>query len=464
MSSLLGIDGLATGLDTTSIIDSLMEIEAGPQTLLKAKQTTASSVVTALQGLNVRFASLATAAETAATASNWTSYKATSSATSVAVTAGVTATAGSISFSVDQVATKQTSLTGTVTDGSQLTADNPPTLSIKQSDGTVVSFTAASNSLADIAAAINGAGAGISATAVRVSNGTTPEYRLQFTSSKTGTEGAFEVYVGDEAAVNGATASRLDTAMAQTAVDATLTLWKGSASEQTYTQSSNVFTGLMTGVDVTVSAATASGENVTVSVAPDASKVESLASDLVNSLSTLLSDITSHTKVSSSTSSDGTATVTGGVLTGDTGITAARNAVVQAATYPVNGKSPSTVGIIVGSDGTITFDADKFASAVASDPEGTALFVQTLATRVQDAAEALSDPYDGSLTARITSKQSAVADLATQVDNWDLRLELRRSTLQATYSALEVTISNLNSQSSWLSSQIDSLSTSYYNS
>jgi len=457
MSSLLGIDGLATGLDTTSIINSLMQIEAGPQTLLKAKQTTASAVVTALQGINVRFASLATAAESAATASNWTSFKATSSSSSATATAGTAATAGSISFSVDQVATKQVSLSTLVTDGSQIAADNPPTLSIKKADGTIVSFTATSNSLTDIASAINSSGAGVNATAVRVSNGTTPEYRLQFTSTTTGTDGTFEVYVGDEAAVTGSTATRIDTATAQAAVDAQLTLWKGTASAQTFTQSSNTFTGLMTGVDVTVSSVTASGSDATVSVAPDASKVKSLASDLVSSLSTLLSDISSRTKVSTSTSSDGTATVTGGTLTGDTGITAARNAVVQAATYPVNGKSPSTVGIIVGSDGTITFDETKFAAALESDPEGTAAFIQAIGTRVQGSAEAFSDPYTGTLTARITSQQSAVTELGTQVDNWDIRLELRRSTLQATYSALEVTISGLNAQSSWLTSQIDSL-------
>jgi len=461
MSALLGIDGLATGLDTTSIINSLMQIEAGPQTLLKSKQTAASATVTALQGINVRLASLAASAETAAKASNWTSFTATSNTTSVAVTAGSTATAGSITFSVDQVATKQISLTSTVTDGSQLTADNPPTLSVKKADGTIVSFTAASNSLSDIAAAINGAGAGVSATAVRVNSGTTPEYRLQFTSTKTGTEGAFEVYVGDEAAVTGLTASRLDTATASTAVDATLTLWKGSAYEQAFTQSSNVFTGLMTGVDVTVSKATDVGETATVSVAPDSSKVKSLASNLVNSLSTVLADMTSRTKVSSSVGSDGSTTVKGAILTGDSGITSARSAVTQAAIYPVNGKSPSTVGIIVAKDGTISFDEAIFSAAVQSDPAGTAAFVQALATRVQTAAESYSDPYSGSLTARITSQQSAVSDLASQVEAWDTRLEMRRSTLQATYSALEVTMSNLNAQSSWLTSQINSLSTSY---
>jgi len=461
MSSLLGIDGLATGLDTTSIINSLMKIEAGPQTLLKSKQASASNVVTALQGINVRIASLATAAERAAKASNWSSFVGTSSTSSVAVSTGTTATAGSITFSVDQVATTQVSLTGTVTDPFPLTADNPPTLTIKKANGALVTLTAASNSLTDIASAITGSGAGVSATAVRVNSGSPASYRLQFTAGTTGTDGAFQVYVGDGAAVTGGTATQLDTAVATTATNAQITLWKGSPSAQSFTQSSNTFAGLMTGVDVTVSKPTGVGETATVSVAPDASKVKGLASDLVNGLSTLLADITSRSAVTSAIGADGSTKVTGGILTGDTGITEARNSLMKAATYPVNGKSPATVGIIVGRDGTVTFDEAKFSAAVANDPAGTAAFVQSLATRVQDSAKSFSDPYTGSLTARITSQQSAVTDLKDQISAWDTRLEVRRSGLQATYSALEVSMSNLKAQSSWLSGQLASLPTTY---
>ena len=98
MSASLGIDGLASGLDTTGIINSLMQIEAGPQTLLKQSQSTAQNVVTALQGINARIKSLSDAAGKAATAANWTAFTATSSSTSVAATATTDAKAGTLTF------------------------------------------------------------------------------------------------------------------------------------------------------------------------------------------------------------------------------------------------------------------------------------------------------------------------------------------------------------------------------
>lgn len=454
MAPALGIDGLASGLDTTSLINSLMQIEAAPRTLLQSKQSTAQNVVTALQGINTRVASLKSSAEKAADVDNWNAYKATSSATHVSATASSSAEAGSLTFTVGAVATRQVSLSAAVTDGSQLTADNPPTLTLKKANGDLVSVTAASNSLADIVSAVNDSDMGIKATSVQVSPG---NYRLQFTAGTTGSDGAFELYVGDEAAVNAATAPRLDASVATTAGDAEITLWEGTAYEQSFTQSSNTFSELMTGVSVTVSQATEPGESVTIGVDTDATQVESLAKNLVGALTLVLDDITSRTKTTTTTASDGSSTVKGGILTGDSSVRTVRDQLVRAATYPVDGVSPSSVGINVTREGGIEFDATAFADALADDPDGVAAFVQALAGRVETVATNVSDPFEGSLSLRVKSTQSQVDDMGKQIEDWDLRLELRRSTLQNTYSQLEVTLSNLNAQSSWLSGQLASL-------
>ncbi len=83
-----------------------------------------------------------------------------------------------------------------------------------------------------------------------------------------------------------------------------------------------------------------------------------------------------------------------------------------------------------------------------------------LAQRVADVAKSTSDSKTGTLTAEITGQQGLVKDLGERIDSWDARLALRKEGLQATYSALEVTLSNMQSQSSWLASQLSSLSTS----
>ena len=62
----ISLDGLASGLDTTALISSMMQVEAIPQTLLKNKSSGIQSMVSALQGLNSKVAALATQATAAA--------------------------------------------------------------------------------------------------------------------------------------------------------------------------------------------------------------------------------------------------------------------------------------------------------------------------------------------------------------------------------------------------------------
>ena len=103
-------------------------------------------------------------------------------------------------------------------------------------------------------------------------------------------------------------------------------------------------------------------------MAADAPKVSDLAKNLVGSLSVVLSDIDSRTATITFADANGATSVKGGLLTGDSGVRSVRQKLVEAATYPVDGASPSSVGIVLGRDGTVTFDAEKFATAVAKDP------------------------------------------------------------------------------------------------
>jgi flagellar hook-associated protein 2 len=47
-----------------------------------------------------------------------------------------------------------------------------------------------------------------------------------------------------------------------------------------------------------------------------------------------------------------------------------------------------------------------------------------------------------------------------QIANWDVRLADRRTSLERTYAALEVQLSSMKSQSTWLGSQLAGLPTS----
>jgi flagellar hook-associated protein 2 len=94
---------------------------------------------------------------------------------------------------------------------------------------------------------------------------------------------------------------------------------------------------------------------------------------------------------------------------------------------------------------------------MADDPAGTEAMMTAIAQRVAGVADDASDSIDGSLTMKIKTQEGVVSDLGRQIEDWDRRLEIRRAGLLRTYSALEVTLGQLQSQQSWLAGQLATL-------
>jgi flagellar hook-associated protein 2 len=211
---------------------------------------------------------------------------------------------------------------------------------------------------------------------------------------------------------------------------------------------------------VSVNVTTASTTPVTLTVARDDSAISDVAGSLVSSLNDILSFITQKQAVTTSTNATGGTVVTAGAFAGDLTARDADQKLTASAQAPIDGISPSTYGIVVARDGSISFDKDIFAASMAADPEKTKAAVQALAARVADAATVVSDKHDGTVTTKITGEQKTVKGLSDQIDDWDTRLADRRSTLEKTYSNLEVQLQQLQSQSSWLTGQLAGLSTS----
>lgn len=453
-----GIDGLVSSLDTTSLINSLIQADAGQQTLLKQQVTSTTSLVTALQGLNGQVASVASLAAAAAQPAAFDLYAASTSSPTVTATAGTGSTTGSIDLVVNQLAQSQSSVSAAMT----AWPVDPAPLTIV-SDGKTTDITPASNSLDDIVSAINSSGAGVSAmkVAAGVDGGGTPQYRLQFTSTTTGAASAFSVYQGTSADVSGGTATDLlaqpGAASLRVAQDAQVTLWAGTPAQQSITSSTNTFSSLLPGVSVSVSAV--STNPVTVTVARDTSKTATVASNLVTALNTVFATIATKSAVVNSTASDGTSTVSGGLFTGDSSVRGVGQALLTAASAPVNGISPSEIGVSITRDGNLQFDQDKFSAALASDPAKVQSMMLEISSRVSAAATAASDPYTGTLTSQITGQQKVIDGLGAQISDWDTRLATRRASLEQTYAAMEVQLSNLKGQGTNLASQLAGLPT-----
>ncbi|MHB1064517.1 MAG: flagellar filament capping protein FliD [Georgenia sp.] len=461
MSS-MAVDGLISGLNTTELIKSLMQLEAAPQTLLKSKSSAASSLASALQSLNTKVASLATSAGKAADAASWDAHKVASSSGTVTATATAGASPSAMTFTVDRIAAGQVSLLSSTVSAS-LAVEPPPAITVVR-DGTTVTIQPAHGTMADVAEAINKAkDAGLSAVAVAV--GTDGTYRLQL-SGISGASNAFEVYLGGAEAVGDPTkliVNRSDavggdiagnTTIA-TAVDATITLWAGTAAATEITSSTNTFADTIPGVSFTVKEPSA--DPVTLTVAQDQAAQSALAADLVNNVTTVLAEISSRTATSTTTGADGREIVAGGLFSGNGGIRMLGEQVRSAVSMPVDGRSPSAVGITLDRSGTVSFDQVRFTAAMAADPVGTQEMVTALAERLAGVATSASDAATGTLTLQITSQEGVVKDLNQRITDWDTRLATRRAGLERTYAALEVALSGLQSQSNWLAGQLSGL-------
>ncbi|MBO9567962.1 MAG: flagellar filament capping protein FliD, partial [Cellulomonas iranensis] len=440
------IDGLVSGIKTGEYIDSLLALQSGQQSLLVQKKSTASSLVSALQALNTKVASLAEVATKAASPDAWNAVKAAVTQPGTSGTPGATATVGAgaqlgtLTFRVDAVAQSQASLVTLPT----TFASDKPSFTITRG-GETVTVTAQTTSVPDIVDAFNAAGTGVRATAVRVDvldddgapTGETT-YRLQVTGTETGASNAFTISHGG---------ADLSLQHVREARDAAITLFPGTDGAQRLTSATNTISDVLTGVDLTVTAETAAdAKPLTLNLTRDDSATKTLASGLVTNLNVVLSEITSRTTSTTSTSSDGRTVVSGGLFAGDSGVRMLQQNLLALGSMPVDGVSPSDVGIVITKDGTFTFDEAAYAAAVAKDPEKVASIVQRVAARLAETATTASDSKEGTITSAITGHQDAVKDLTERISAWDDRLAARRVGLERLYASLETSLASLNSQ------------------
>lgn len=452
----MGIDGLTSGLDTTSIINALIAAEAGPQTLMKNKVTSNTALVTAMQALNTKFAALTTQAGAVAKAGGLDMYLAKTSSDAISASVSSSARATSLDLVVNKLAQAHTMVSAPMTEW----PDTPAVMTFVKGDGTQTEVTAETNSLDDMAYAINHSDAGISAVKIAsgVNDAGVAQYRLQLTAKDTGAVNSFTAFQGSKADVEAGTATDLMTVdgsdVLRTGQDAQVTLWAGSKAEQSITSATNTFTALAPGIDITVNRV--STDPVSVAVTRDTTKVAAAAKDLTSAVNIILGSIFTQSTVTPGTSTAGTPNVTSGIFAGQSTVSAAKTKLFDAVAAPINGLSPATIGINTTKNADLSFDPDVFAAAYAKDPIAVEAALQTIAGRVADATKAVSDPTDGTLSQSIKGQQSVINDLNAQIVDWDGRLATRRASLQAVYTNLEVQLSKMQSQQSWLTAQISS--------
>ncbi len=350
--------------------------------------------------------------------------------------------------SLDGVATTVASLTR----GTQVTLDgaNGDSLVFTLAGGlragaataTVVEL-AAGSSLSQVVSSINGAGAGVRATAVQVSSSA---YRLQLTSTTTGA--ASDVTLGAGAFLSGASGLGSMVEL-QAAADTVLRVGTGPGAFDVTSSTASV-SGLLPGVTITAAKADPTTP-VTVSVNPDAAGMADRMAALVKAANAVLSYIGDKSAYQADTK-------VAGPLLGNSMVRDLSQRLTSAAIGSVS-SLPSLQGVEVDRSGQITFDRDAFVAAYAKDPARVEATMTAMAQQLVDTTDAAADPYDGYVTGQINLEQDRVRDYTDQLANFEVRMTLRQQTLQRQYSALETMLGTLQAQGQWLAGQIASLPT-----
>jgi flagellar hook-associated protein 2 len=127
----------------------------------------------------------------------------------------------------------------------------------------------------------------------------------------------------------------------------------------------------------------------------------------------------------------------------------------------------SLIGVTLTREGTLAVDEPALRAALASDREGVrGLFtgrgsgddrVPGLAESMERAATAITRTGDGLVASQLESLQRSSESLTARIEAAEGRLELRYASLVQQYARMEEALSTIQSQSAWLSSQIQSL-------
>lgn len=422
------VDGLVSGLSTSTLISQLMQAESLGQNKLKARVSTEQKAISAFQSINTRIASLKTAAATMVDTNTWKTAKASASSDAVSVSAGTGASTGQLTFDVKRLASANVQTAGVPAIGS---IQDGTGLKITIGD-TTKSITVTTDTAQGVADAINGADAGVRAAVISTEQGSF----LQLTAAKTGAANAFTVS-GLNVGLTTLTAG----------TDAQLAVGTVGAGGYTLASDTNTFTNVLPNVSVTAKKVES---GVTVSVASDVDAMASKMQAMVDTANGLLTELGNQSAYKTG-GSGGTAAP----LTGNSLVRKIHSDVLSAVSGGLTDYgSFSQLGVQTGKDGKLTFDKDKFVAAYKADPTKIQnAVVNGLAKSLQGLAESAGT----SVTSAIQSGNDQVKSLNKQVDDWDIRLNMRQEALQKQFTNLEVALGKMKEQSNWLAGQIASL-------
>lgn len=349
---LFNIGGLASGLDTSAIISSVLDVERIPIQQLQARRVDHQIEDNAWQSIKTRYSAIRSALDGLDSQSALNKFAVANSSNTNAVTATATgeATPGAISFTVDQLAANHQVASATNFSGAaDLVGAGDFTITIGGTDHTVT--TSADTTLGQLAAEINNLGAGVSASVISV-DGT--DHKLLLASDGTGDVNSFTT--------SGTVAALGAVDVLQQGQDAEITIGSG-ASALTLSRATNTVSDLVDGVSIELTETTTAA--VTVSTKRDVDGSVDAIKGLMDEVNATLTAIANLTRYSPETDS-------GGPLVGDSTARSLALDLRSSISSFVNANSSeypmaSSIGVSLNREGTFDVDESKLRSALEND-------------------------------------------------------------------------------------------------
>lgn len=461
--------GLGSGLDVTSMVSKLVELEKRPLTLLQTKAATLNARVSAFSQLKSAISNLQDQVSKLTAAETWNAKSATSSKTD-SVTANVTSAAMPTTLHVHVGHLAQGQVVSAAVARSAAQAHGSGELKIQlgkvqagpQGNAFVptadaeLTIDVAGKTLSQIADEINQKQMGVTATVLKDAQGE----RLTFQSQGTGDEAAFHIKgTGDAAAYAfdpANAAANTGMRSSQLAKDAKITVNGVDMFSAT-----NTFTDLAEGVNLTVTKPMEAAETATITVKQDTAAGKTALKNLVESYNSFSKSMATMTAYNPESKEAGT-------LQGDSTAASLQNALRRLLTGNAGSGTGefttlSQMGLEFQKDGTLKINDTKLDAAIAkndsmldfwaADREG--VDQDGMAVRLKAFTEGLLSS-DGMFATKTESLQSQLKRNTTDQERVSMRVASYEKNLLAKYTALDTKMASLTALDSYISQQVTS--------
>lgn len=438
------IDGIVSGLDTSGLINAIIEAAATPQLAMTQQRDGLNERAEKVAALSSRFADISTAIDAIDESDDWNIATVTSGDnTAFQATVDGDAALGTYNISVTALAKAQTTATAGYADRTSLGVIAEGNLDITVG-GVTTSLTVdgTNSSLGDVAALLNEV-EGVTAFTIDTGDATNP-FRLVIQADETGTDGAFTLDTTGLTGGTGTTPVFVDEVPADNA-DVTI---NGIDIES----SSNLLANILPGVDIQLKAEGGPAESLT--VGEDREGLVDLVDAFVESYNEAITFYDTQSFFNAETENRGP-------LAGDgTSRRAVSNLGFKiSGSYTVAGSSTvalAELGFSTNRDGTLTFDRTEFEDSLSSDFDGIKTFLTSpdgpLAALKAEIDDVQVDATNGALTNRIDSLKESVESYDERIADFQDYLDSYASRLRDQFTQMEITLGRLQSAEGALAS------------